>query len=123
MAFVRARTHGPLVTGGSSCGVDRALTPLMGRDASDIAGVVAFAGQGTPPQVAAVREQRTPILAITGRQDSPGPAAHQTLFEASGHPASRLMLLDASGHGTDLLKGRPELAEETARWIADVSRK
>jgi hypothetical protein len=122
VAFVSARTHGRLAAGGSSCGVDRALTALV-RHAQGIAGIVAFAGEASPAQLAAVRAQRTPVLAITTRQDSPGPAPHQTLFDASGHPASRLMLLDGSGHGTDVFKTRPELAADIAQWIAGVSGK
>jgi hypothetical protein len=33
------------------------------------------------------------------------------------------LLLDVPGHGTDLLKGRPELADDIARWIAGGVRK
>ena len=116
-AYVSARTKQPIVTAGSSCGVQRALDAAL-RNPDRIAGVVAFAGAHTSDQIAYVTARRVPILALTSRGDRPWPDQHQALVAASAHPASRLVIREETGHGTVLLGDRPDLAALIADWIA-----
>jgi dienelactone hydrolase len=113
-----ARSSGTIVTAGASCGVDRALEAAR-RFPDNVTGVVAVAGDYSPEELAFVRERHLPVLAMTARSDSPGPAVHEALAAASGHAATRLRIIDGSGHGTDLFERQPELAVDIATWIHD----
>ena len=115
--FVRARTQTPIVIAGSSCGVQRALDTAL-RHPGNVTGVVVFAGDHTAAHLAFASQRSLPVLAVTSRSEGEWVVRHQELVSASGHADSRLIVRDEPGHGTAILKGRPELADEIAAWIA-----
>lgn len=116
-AFVRARTDLPVVVGGSSCGVERALD-VATEHPDRIAGIVAFAGAHTPRHLEYVRSRAVPVLGLTSQQEAEWVTQHELLVKASGHAASRVIVRPEAGHGTVLLKDQ-ELAKDVAAWIAD----
>lgn len=116
-AFISGKTARPIVFGGSSCGVERALD-LAADHPDRVAAVVVFAGAHTPRHLEYVRTSRVPVLGLTSRGEKQWVTEHALLVRASGDPASRIIVREEAGHGTALLTDRA-LAMEIAAWIAD----
>jgi pimeloyl-ACP methyl ester carboxylesterase len=115
-AFASGRTNRPMVIGGSSCGVERALDTAADHP-DRVAGVVVFAGAHTGAHLEYVRARRVPVLGLTSRAEREWVTQHELLVTASAHPASRTIVRDDGGHGTVLLKDRA-FAAEIANWIS-----
>ena len=117
LRFINGRTERPIVVGGSSCGVERALD-LAADHPDRVVAVIAFAGAHRPRHTAYVRSRRVPVLGLSSRTEGEWVIQHDLLVKASGHPASRLIVREEAGHGTVLLKDQA-FAVEIADWVAD----